>query len=74
MSGKISINGSSVSITNVSNSHNIEVKAAYIIDKHGRVKNYFENLSMMNIELSGRYEVSIDSIGELIYAWNPISS
>ena len=46
MSGKISINGSFFSIINVSNSHNIEVKAAYIIDKQGRLKNYFENLSI----------------------------
>ena len=66
MSGKISINSSFFSIINVSNSHNIEVKAAYIIDKQGRLKNYFENLSILNMELSGRYEVSIDSSGEIV--------
>ena len=66
MSGKISINSSFFSIINVSNSHNIEVKDAYIIDKQGRLKNYFENLSILNMELSGRYEVSIDSLGEIV--------
>ena len=66
MSGKISINSSFFSIINVSNSHNIEVKSAYIIDKQGRLKNYFENLSILNMELSGRYEVSIDSSGEIV--------
>ena len=66
MSGKISINSPAFSIINVSNSHNVEVGDAHVIDKHGKLKNYFENLSMLNMVLSGRYEVSIDSLGEIV--------
>jgi hypothetical protein len=66
MSGIISINGSSFSIINSStNSHNIEVKAASILDKNGNLKNHFENLSIENMKLAGQYEVSIDSLGSL---------
>jgi hypothetical protein len=66
MSGKISINGSSFSIINAStDSHNIEVKAASILDKNGNLKNHFENLSIINMKLSGQYGVSIDSLGSL---------
>jgi hypothetical protein len=66
MSGKISINGSSFSIINAStNSDKIEVKATSILDKNGNLKNYFENLSIINMNLSGQYGVSIDSLGTL---------
>jgi hypothetical protein len=66
MSGKISINGSSLSIINgTANSDNIKVKAVSILDKNGNLKNHFENFSMININLSGLYEVSIDALGRL---------
>jgi hypothetical protein len=66
MSGKISINGSSFSIVNSStNSHNIEVKAASILDKNENLKNYLENLTLVNMKLYGQYGVSIDSLGTL---------
>jgi hypothetical protein len=66
MSGKISVNGSSLSIINGStNSDNIIVKAVSILDKDGNLKNHFENLSIINMNLSGLYEVSIDALGRL---------
>ena len=70
MSGKISINGSSFSIINAStNSHNITVTAVSILDKNGNLKNHFENLSIINMNLSGQYGVSIDSLGNSNYTW-----
>jgi hypothetical protein len=66
MTGKISINSSSFSVVNnLTGSPNIEIKSVSVFDDNGKLKNRFENLSVINMILSGDYEVSIDPLGTL---------
>lgn len=66
MSGKASINSSSISIINAStNSHNFEVKTTSVLNKYGKLMRHFENASVMNMKLFGQYEVFLNSMGTL---------
>lgn len=68
LSGKVSINTSSFSVINdTTNSNNLVVKHIQIFDKNGNLKNHYENLSLVNMKLYGRYEVTINSSGPLIF-------
>jgi hypothetical protein len=68
LSGKVSINTSSFSVIKDSaNSNNLVVKQIQFFDKNGNLKNHYENLSLVNLKLYGRYEVSIDSSGPLTF-------
>jgi hypothetical protein len=66
MVGKISINDSSFSIGNNSSSSSVSVKNISILDRYGNLKNRFENLSIMDIRPSGRYELLINSTGRIM--------
>jgi len=71
MSGNISINSSSFSISNslpgnslpgnnMPGSHNLYVKNITIMDKYGNLRNYFENLSINSIKVFGKYNQLIN--------------
>ena len=68
MSGKISINGSSFSLNNGSTKpHNLKVETISLLDKYGNMKTFSNNQDITNLEISGRYEVIINSSGSLIF-------
>jgi hypothetical protein len=66
MVGKITINGSSFLMDSNSNSSNVHVKNISIADRYGNLKNRFENLSIIDVKPSGRYEILINSTGKLM--------
>ena len=67
MSGKISINGSSFSLTSDSmKPHNLRVETISVLDKYGNMKIFSRNQDITNLEISGQYEVIINSSGSLI--------
>jgi hypothetical protein len=67
MSGKMSINGSSFSLSNSSiTPYNLKVDTISILDKHGNMNNYSQNQDITNLEISGRYEVNINSSGSMV--------
>jgi hypothetical protein len=67
MSGKISINGSSFSLSNASiTPHRLNVERISISDRHGNVNTYSLNQDITKLEISGQYKVIINSTGSMI--------
>lgn len=66
MSGEVSINSSSFSLINrLTNTSNLNSEAISIFDKDKNMNGDFKNVSIVDMKLFGRYEVYIDSIGNL---------
>jgi hypothetical protein len=67
ITGKISINGSSFSVTNDSmKPYKLKVETISILDKNGNLKTISQNQDITNLELSGQYEVILNSSGSMI--------
>ena len=67
MSGKMSINGSSFSLSNGSMTpYNLNVDTISIVDKYGNMNTYSQNQDITSLDVSGQYEVNINSSGEMI--------
>ena len=67
MTGKISVNTSSSSMTNSSsNSDNIYVKNISISDREGNLKSVFKNTSVIDIMLAGDYVQLINTSGNIV--------
>lgn len=67
ISGKFYINGSSFSLTNGSmKPYILKVETISIIDKNGNLKTLSQKQNITNLELSGQYEVIINSSGSAI--------
>jgi hypothetical protein len=66
MVGKININGYSFLMDSNSSSSNVSVKNISISDRYGNLKNRFENLSIIDVKPSGRYEILINSTGKIM--------
>jgi len=67
MSGKISVNGSSFSLSNASMTpHDLKVETISTSDKYGNMSTYSHNQEITNLEITGQYEVIMNSSGSMI--------
>jgi hypothetical protein len=67
ISGKMSINGSSLSLSNASiMPYNLNVETISTVDKYGNMNTYSHNQNITSLDIYGQYEVNINSSGEMI--------
>ena len=67
VSGKISVNGSSFSLSNASMTpHDLKVETISTSDKYGNMSTYSHNQKITNLQITGQYEVIMNSSGSMI--------